>query len=78
MKTIDVFKLIDPFEDRRIKQQNRARNLVKGAIKTGTLIKPSSCIRCNNVDIAIEGHHEDYTKPLEVVWLCRSCHRKAR
>ena len=23
---------------------------------------------------ALHGHHEDYSQPLEVVWLCAPCH----
>jgi hypothetical protein len=28
--------------------------------------------RCVN----IIAHHKDYRKPLEVIWVCRSCHNK--
>lgn len=30
------------------------------------------CERCQRQ--AVHRHHEDYSKPLEVVYLCRSCH----
>ena len=46
------------------------------AVKTGKLIKPERCEYCNRKAQRIEGHHEDYSKPLDVIWLCRSCHGK--
>ncbi len=39
--------------------------------RRGKLI-PQPCERCG-VEHA-QKHHEDYTKPLEVRWLCRPCH----
>jgi rubrerythrin len=42
------------------------------ALEAGRLIK-KPCERCNSIH-KVEGHHEDYSKPLEVVWLCKSCH----
>jgi len=30
------------------------------------------CARCNNADS--EMHHEDYSQPLNIKWLCRECH----
>jgi hypothetical protein len=27
---------------------------------------------CGSTDV--EMHHPDYDKPLEVIWMCRSCH----
>jgi hypothetical protein len=38
------------------------------------LVRPDACERCG-AEGAVEGHHADYSKPLEVEWLCRSCHR---
>lgn len=48
-----------------------ARTVVYRAKKNGTLInKP--CVICG--DINVVAHHEDYSKPLDVIWLCRKHH----
>lgn len=51
----------------------RAKWTVRYAVKTGKL-KPQPCVRCGKKKT--ETHHDDYTKPLDVVWMCRVCHRK--
>ena len=53
-------------------QKFKARSLTKYAIKTG-LLKRMPCVVCNNI-FKIHAHHEDYSKPLEVVWLCVKHH----
>lgn len=50
-----------------------ASELVRNAVKSGKLKKPKSCQKCGATGI-IHGHHTDYDKPLEVVWLCNTCH----
>lgn len=62
---------------RKFKSKNRtqidARRCVYYAVKGGILIKPLLCEICGE-NKPLQGHHEDYTKPLEVKWLCRTCH----
>lgn len=49
--------------------------ITSNAVRNGALIKPNNCSVCGSTE-KIEGHHDDYTKPLEVRWLCESCHKK--
>ena len=56
--------------DEQRKKAN-ARSYVKEYIKRGTVIK-LPCSVCG--DEKSEAHHEDYDKPLEVIWYCRKHH----
>jgi hypothetical protein len=51
-----------------------AHTLVKAAVRAGTLVRPARCEQCGKVQRGLHGHHEDYGKPLEVIWLCNTCH----
>ncbi len=51
-----------------------AHTLVGNAVRDKRIIKSKSCMDCGKTDIRIYGHHDDYYKPLEVVWLCQVCH----
>ena len=53
--------------------QTKARQMVVTATRAG-LIAPQPCEDCGFIG-STEGHHEDYTKPLELIWLCFRCHR---
>lgn len=55
-------------------EKARARQLVSAAIQAGTLIK-SACEVCGK--LKVEAHHEDYSKPLSVRWLCSLHHGEA-
>jgi hypothetical protein len=50
-----------------------ARTAVGKAVKDGRLVRPQSCSNCDR-PCKPQGHHRDYTKQLEVVWLCVRCH----
>ncbi len=61
------------YNEMRIKLQQYAMRQVHRAILKGVLIRPSNCSICNTTS-CICGHHPDYSKPLEVIWVCRLCH----
>lgn len=54
-----------------LKQNARVR--VRRALRSGRLAK-GPCTVCGNPESW--AHHEDYRRPLDVTWLCRSCHGK--
>jgi hypothetical protein len=51
--------------------REKARDIALEAFKTGKL-KQENCYICDAV--RTEMHHEDYSKPLDVMWLCKRCH----
>lgn len=72
---------------KRIQRENygtpevKARRLVSQAIKYHGLQKPSNCQRCGKECTEwweLHAHHADYSKPLDVEWLCTTCHGAER
>lgn len=53
-------------------EKRRAREAVNNAIRDRKLNK-QPCYACGAVKA--EAHHENYSKPLDVTWLCRRCHK---
>lgn len=56
----------------------KARNLLGSAIRSRKIKKPKDCSICKKNKKHIIGHHTDYNKPLDVKWVCSSCHKKIR
>jgi hypothetical protein len=51
----------------------RTHRLFKDAIRNGKIIRPNQCEKCKK-SCKPHGHHEDYSKPYEVLWVCEKCH----
>lgn len=49
---------------------------VAHAVRSCQLVPKSQCERCPSTQ-RIEAHHEDYSRPLDVQWLCKNCHVEA-
>jgi predicted acetyltransferase len=52
-------------------EKKKAYKIWRSALASGKVVR-KPCIFCGNT--ASQGHHQDYSKPLEVVWLCRTHH----
>ena len=51
----------------------QARRKLSNAVRDGRIIRPTRCSKCMR-SCKPQGHHPDYSKFLEIVWLCRPCH----
>jgi hypothetical protein len=54
-------------------ERYKATTMLNNAVRDGR-IKRLPCRICGNPKS--EGHHSNYSKPLEVDWLCFACHRE--
>jgi len=63
--------------DEEYKRKNpekiKAQGLLRTAIYRGKIHRPNVCDICQ-CECIPHGHHEDYSKPYEVIWMCPSCH----
>ena len=56
-------------------QEHRASALIRSRVYKRTMKKPKTCSVCgSDGNGIIVGHHNDYSKPADVEWLCQSCH----
>lgn len=55
-----------------------ARHQLRYAVTRGKIAKPSHCQDCQMLKEKrdLHGHHDDYSRPLEVRWVCYQCHGK--
>lgn len=65
--TINETDLVD------YKRKHLARKTLTQMLKKGEIVRGTCCELCKAND-KTEGHHLDYGKPREVMWLCKPCH----
>lgn len=63
-----------------VRKEQRARLMVAKAVSEGYIDPPTTCEECGKqrdypYTSEFHAHHEDYDKPLEIIWLCQPCHR---
>jgi predicted DNA-binding protein YlxM (UPF0122 family) len=67
--------------DEQEMRQRAVQHVVEKAIKKG-ILRPKKCEECGRNGRMRDGrrevqaHHDDYTKPLKVRWLCQPCHHE--
>ena len=54
-------------------ERDRARYLVRQAIKQKKLVPPELCQYCSR-SLKLEAHHPEHSQPFLLVWLCKDCH----
>ncbi len=67
-------KINRPFRSQEQIFKDDSRILTRLAIKKGFLIR-KPCEICNT-EVDVQAHHDDYSRPLDVRWLCRKHHQE--
>lgn len=60
---------------KRNKEKWHAHEKLLYAVCAGKIKNPNICERCKK-ECDTEAHHYDYSKPLDVIWLCDYCHKE--
>lgn len=69
-------KMRQSIEQWRLKnpEKRKAHNIVANALKSGRMVR-GKCLVCGLEKV--QAHHEDYSQPYMVMWLCREHHKQA-
>ena len=59
----------------RFPERKRATTMIHNALRDKKLSRPTRCELCGSRCKPV-AHHFDYDRPLDVVWLCISCHNQ--
>ena len=72
-------KQLRRFYQQKYRQEHPERTAInlrtRRAIISGKITKPKCCSICGKECRTI-AHHHDYTKPLDVIFVCQSCHKR--
>jgi len=55
-------------------EKRQARKKIWDAVKRGDVHMSTACEDCGRDNDKLQAHHCDYSKPLDVRWLCAPCH----
>ena len=67
---------------RNTKASDKCQNVLEQAIQDRIVQRECKCQTCGESKTfkdgrtAIQAHHPDYNKPLDVMWLCQKCHHE--
>lgn len=54
----------------------KAHIKLRSAVSRGSILKPSNCQICSILcsKPSLQAHHNNYDRPLDVIWVCPRCH----
>jgi hypothetical protein len=52
----------------------KAHQMTYRRLKRKLIIKPENCSICGISTPDLHGHHDNYEKPLDIIWVCWLCH----
>lgn len=61
---------------------DRSQNILEQAMIKGIVERKLACESCDETSVfkdgrtGVQAHHSDYNKPLDVMWLCQTCHHE--
>jgi hypothetical protein len=58
------------------KSKRRASGFINRGIADGSIVRPVACETRGCIAVKLNAHHDDYSKPFDVRWLCVLCHRE--